>query len=337
MGSDRGPEVIVRGALTALSKLQRPVILVGDENIISSALAQAGIIAGNSVQVVHAPDVITMDDTPSTVIRKRLQASVRVAFELVEKGEASGVVSAGNTGGMMAAGLYAVGALPGILRPAIATLIPKIEDLPPTVLIDSGANVDCHAHQLVQFALMGRIYAKSVLKIDRPRVALVSNGSEASKGTDILRSTSQLLRDLPEVNFIGYVEGRDLPHDRADVVVCDGFVGNVLLKAMEGSVELVVGSMRHHVTKSFWGRVGLWIARNRLKALFRGRLNPSAYGGAPLLGLRTVAIVCHGSADEEAIRNALAVAERFVDANLVQQLDEALGDYEGNLSTNAGG
>lgn len=197
------------------------------------------------------------------------------------------MVSPGNTGAMMAAGLYVSGTLPGIARPAIASLIPKSGNGQPTVLLDSGANVDCNANQLVQFALMGNCYALSVLNCTSPRIGILSNGSEKSKGNDITRSASLMLSEIKELNFIGYIEGRDLPRDVADVVVCDGFVGNVLLKAMEGSIELVFDSIKHYVEKSFRGKVGMWLAKPIFKALFKQKLDPSAYGGAPLLDSMT--------------------------------------------------
>jgi glycerol-3-phosphate acyltransferase PlsX len=249
---------------------------------------------------------------------------MRVAFELVKSKEASSVISPGNTGAMMAAGLSVFGTLPGIARPAIASLIPKVGDLTPTVLIDSGANTDCHAYQLVQFALMGNYYARSVLGCEQPRVALLSNGTEISKGTDIIRSAALTLSELGSLNFIGYVEGRDIPRDVADVVVCDGFIGNVLLKAMEGTAELVIDSIKHYVVRTLRGKIGMWLAKPALKSLFHDKLDPSAYGGAPLLGLNDIAIVCHGSSNSRAIMNGIRAANKFVSESLVLKMSGAL-------------
>lgn len=324
MGGDHGPSEIVAGVVQALAEASLPIVLVGDEEVLRRELQRQQVAEGPNLKIVHAPDVIGMEESPSAVVRRKPRASVRVAFELVARGEASGVISAGNTGAMMAAGLFAVGPLTGILRPAIGTLIPKVRDLPPTVLIDSGANIDCSAHQMVQFAYMGSYYARAALSLTNPRVALLSNGSEESKGTDILRSAAVLLRECGDINFVGYVEGRDLPRDVADVVVCDGFVGNVVLKAMEGTVELVIDSMRRYVARTFLGKLGLFLARGQMRRLFRDKLNPSAYGGAPLLGLNCIAIVCHGASDARAIKNAIRVARQFSDAKLIEKLEESL-------------
>ena len=280
------------------------------------------------IKVKHASEVIEMHDSASAAIRSKPDASVRVAFELIKAGDACGVVSPGNTGAMMAAGLVVSGALPGVGRPAIASLIPKIGDAPPTVLLDSGANVDCHAHQLVQFALMGNYYSRSAFSLDSPRVALLSNGSEISKGNDIIRSTALILSDLPGINYIGFIEGRDISKDVADVVVCDGFVGNIVLKTMEGAVELVFDSLKQHVDQKGRGKFGMWMAKPVFKTLFNEKLDPSAYGGAPLLGLNDIAIVCHGSSTSRAIFNAIRVAQKFADDEVISQMVSELSTLD---------
>ena len=232
---------------------------------------------------------------------------------------------------MMAAGIAVCGILPGVFRPAISSLIPRPGALKPMVLLDSGANVDCQAQQLVQFALMGKYYAMAALGTENPRVALLSNGSEPSKGTDVIRSAAKMLSEIRGLNFVGYVEGRDIPRDTADVVVCDGFVGNVVLKAMEGTVELVFDSLRAHVQGSVRGKLGMWLARPVFKSLFRDKLDPSAYGGAPLLGLSEVAIVCHGSANSRAIQNAVRAAQRFASEGLVPKIADALTGLDNGI------
>ena len=324
MGADFGPTVVVEGALSAARDLGIASVIVGKEDEIKPLLRKFGCEGNPKISIHHAPEVITMDDSPSSAIRGKPRASIRVAFELVRDGKASAVVSPGNTGAMMAAGMYVSGTLPGIARPAIASLIPKSGDFQPTVLLDSGANVDCHADQLVQFALMGNCYALSVLSCKAPRVGLLSNGSEPSKGNDITRSAAVILSKLEELNFIGYVEGRDLPRDVADVVVCDGFVGNVLLKGMEGSIELVVDSIKRFVEKSPRGKIGMWLAKPIFKSLFKEKLDPSAYGGAPLLGLNDIGIVCHGSSTARAIMNGIRVAKKFSDEGLVRKMEQSL-------------
>ncbi len=328
MGADLGPGVVVEGVVVAARDLGIRSVIVGREDEIRQCLRKFDFEGDARISVRHAPDVITMDDSPSAAIRGKPNSSIRVAFELVKNSEASSVVSPGNTGAMMAAGLYVSGTLPGIARPAIASLIPKTGDKQPTVLLDSGANVDCNASQLVQFALMGNCYAHSVLSCKSPRVGLLSNGSEKTKGNDITRSAAVMLSELLDINFIGYVEGRDLPRDVADVVVCDGFVGNVALKAMEGSVELVFDSIKHYVEDSLRGKLGMWLAKPIFKSLFRDKLDPSAYGGAPLLGLNDIGIVCHGSSNARAITNGIRVAKKFVDEELVLKMGRALNGID---------
>ncbi len=332
MGGDLGCEVAVEGAIQAFNEFGIHSIIVGDEAQIKPILQNKFNYKGSEIVVHHADEVITMHDSPAQAVRKKPRSSIRLAYELVKEKKASAVVSPGNTGAVMATGLYVLGALPGILRPAIATLLPKVGDALPTVFLDAGANVECDAAHLVQFALMGNYYAQVALKKERPRIALLSNGSESSKGTDTIRSAAVVLGQLKELNFIGYVEGRDLPRDIADVVVCDGFVGNVVLKAMEGSVELVVDSMRNYVGDSVRGKVGLWLAKPLLKSLFRDKLDPSSYGGAPLLGLSDLAIICHGSSNGRAIKNAMRVAQDFVREKLLERIEQSLVSLEEGVS-----
>ncbi|NLF24322.1 MAG: phosphate acyltransferase PlsX, partial [Deltaproteobacteria bacterium] len=257
MGGDYGAGVVVEGAVDASRKLGIPSILVGDEKEIRSHLIRLGAQSDKGVQVRHASQAISMDESPAKAIRLKPQASIGIAFELVRDGHACGVVSPGNTGAMMAAGLFISGTISGIARPAIASLVPRAGNLPPTILLDSGANIDCHAYQLVQFALMGSFYARSAIPCESPRVALLSNGTELAKGNDIIRSAAMILSEIDDLNFIGYVEGRDVVRNAADVVVCDGFIGNIVLKTIEGSAELVVDSIRGHVEKSWLGRFGM--------------------------------------------------------------------------------
>jgi phosphate acyltransferase len=335
MGGDHGPGVVIRGALEASERFNAPVILVGDESAIRSELGRIDSRRCNAADfaVEHAPETVGMEDSPSVVVRGKPNSSIRRAFDLVVEGRASSVVSPGNTGAMMAAGLISVGTFPGIVRPAIASFIPKVVDAPPTILLDSGANVDCHAFQLVQFAMMGNFYARAALGIERPRIALLSNGSEISKGTDIIRSAAFSLREIEEIQFVGYVEGRDLSSDIADVVVCDGFVGNIVLKSMEGAVSLVLDSIRSHVAASLRGKLGMMLARPLLRELFSEKLDPSAYGGAPLLGLTKIGIVCHGASNEKAILNGVRVAQEFVKTRLVDQLEQSLRTLELKIPT----
>jgi glycerol-3-phosphate acyltransferase PlsX len=274
-----------------------------------------------------------MDEAPGLAIRGKQDSSIRVAFELVSNRQASAVVSPGNTGAIMAAGVFVGGTLPGIARPAIASLIPKGMSGTPTVLLDAGANTGCQAFQLVQFAIMGHHYAMAALGCEKPRVALLSNGTELAKGNDIIRSAAMMLSELEGINFIGYVEGRDIARDVVDVVVCDGFVGNIVLKAMEGSVGLVLDSIKAIAEKSFRAKVGLWIARPVLRSVFKEKLDPSAYGGAPLLGLGHIAIKCHGSSSGRAVMNGIKVAQKFVDEGVLSRLHSALTQLDVKVAT----
>ncbi|RMG39550.1 MAG: phosphate acyltransferase PlsX [Candidatus Dadabacteria bacterium] len=324
MGADHGPEAVIDGAICAFNELGIRTVLVGDQEVIKKRL-RAKQQSESDYIIRHTDQFVGMDESPSLVIRGKNKASVRVAFELLKEGRASAVVSAGNTGAMMAAGVFVSGTLPGIVRPAIATLIPRVGRDQPTVFLDSGANVDTHAFQLVQFALMGSFYAHMAFGVDAPRVALLSNGTEASKGTDMLRAAAQMLGQMNNLNFVGYVEGRDIPRAVADVIVCDGFVGNIVLKTMEGSIELVLDSIRHYVEGCLRGKLGMWLAKPVLRSVFNHKLNPAAYGGAPLLGLKDAAIVCHGSSNSRAIRNGIRVADKMVRESLLPKMSESLG------------
>lgn len=333
MGGDHGPKVVVEGAVMAARRDGIPSIIVGNQEEIEPLLKGYALNDRSLISVHHASQFIQMDESPGLAIRGKPDSSIRVAFELVGEGKASAVVSPGNTGAIMAAGVFVGGTLPGIARPAIASLIPKGVGATPTVLLDSGANTGCQAFQLVQFALMGNQYAKSALGIESPRIALLSNGTEVSKGNDIIRSAAMMLSEIEGLNFKGYIEGRDIAKDVVDVVVCDGFVGNIVLKAMEGSVGLVIDSVKASMENSWRAKIGLWLAKPVLRSVFKDKLDPSAYGGAPLLGLGQIAIKCHGSSKSRAIMNGIRVARKFVEEDVLQQLHTSLGHLDSKLGT----
>ncbi len=333
MGGDNGPRVVVEGAVEAARRFGIASILVGNETEIKEYLNSYPDASSLPISVQHASQVVEMDDTPGLAIRGKTDSSVRVAFEIVASGKASAVVSSGNTGAIMAAGVFVGGTLPGIARPAIASLIPKGTAGTPTVLLDSGANTGCQAFQLVQFAIMGHHYAVSALGVKKPRVALLSNGTEISKGNDIIRAAALMLSELEGVNFIGYVEGRDIAKDVVDVVVCDGFVGNIVLKAMEGSVGLVLDSMKAVVETSLRAKIGMWLAKPALKGIFKEKLDPAAYGGAPLLGLGHIAIKCHGSSKGRAVMNGIRVAQKFVEEGVLDELQGALSQLDAKIGS----
>jgi phosphate acyltransferase len=337
MGGDHGSKVQVEGAVIACKEFGASSILVGKEEELRGYLSALGADA-LPIEVVHAPDVIDMEDSPAKAVRRKPNASLCVAYRLVMEGRASAVLSSGNSGAMMAAGRILCGLLPGIERPAIATLIPTYADGLPNVVIDSGANVDCHASHLVQFAVMGAIYHSSLFEVTSPRIALLANGAESSKGTDMIRAASQVLSRMDGLNYIGYVEGRDVTTSKADVIVCDGFVGNVLLKAMEGCVTLIYKQIRYEAERRPVARLGLMLSKGLLKQVFRKKFDYSEYGGAPLLGLKKLALVLHGSSDARAVKSALRLAKSFAEGGMTEKitsamhgLEEQMMDMDGSL------
>jgi glycerol-3-phosphate acyltransferase PlsX len=322
----------VEGAVQALRALNLHSILVGPVAQIRDVLKGLGVDEG-AFEIIDAPETITMEDSPTRAVVRKPNASMCVAYRLVEDGFASSVISTGNSGAMMAAGIMLSGLMPGIKRPAIATLIPSTGDQHPNVILDSGANVDCHAHNLIQFAVMGAIYCSNLFGVEKPRVALLSNGSEPSKGTDIIRAAAATLAQrastMPEsFSYVGYVEGRDVGSSKADVVVCDGFVGNVLLKAMEGCVKLIFDQLMLDSKKSLSRKLGLGLLKGAYHEVFAERFDYSAYGGAPLLGLRRIALVLHGASNSRAVKNAVRVAHNFSKARMNDKIALELSRLE---------
>lgn len=336
MGGDHGFEVQVEGAVAAFQETGVRSILVGPEDSLRQKLSALGA-ANLPIEVVHAPDVVTMDDTPVKAVRRKPNSSLCVAYHLVNKGRAGSIISSGNSGAMMAAGRLICGLLPGIERPAIATLIPQVGDGRPNVLIDAGANVDCHAQNLVQFAIMGSVYHSCLFNVTRPKVALLSNGTEASKGTDVIRSASMFLAKMESLHYIGFVEGRDVATPMADVIVCDGFVGNVVLKAMEGCVRLIFDQLLFDARKSLRGKFGLLLAKPVLRQVFLEKFDYTAHGGAPLLGLRKLAVVLHGSSGSRAVKNAIRVADSFGQNRMVERIGSALAQLDEHIPDLDGG
>ena len=319
MGGDHAPEATVGGAVLAARELGVAVALVGHADVVRGQLAEFDV-EDLSISVEHAPDVIRMDEPPVSAVRRKPRSSLRASFELLRTGRVDAVVSAGNSGAVMAAGLFSVGGLSGVDRPAIAVPIPVAHGH--VVLLDAGASVEASARDLVQYALMGQVYARVLSGIAAPRVALLSNGQEDSKGTEATRAASAELRQLP-IGFVGYVEGRDICRGSVDVVVCDGFVGNAVLKALEGFGGMTLELLRAAFLRSWQGRIGYWLARRAL-AEVRDRLDDAEHGGAPLLGLDGVAIVAHGNASARAIRSAVRVAHDSVRLEMNRQIAEAL-------------
>ena len=318
MGSDKAPDPEIKGAILACRQLPIRVHLVGPEARLRAALQEA---TGGEVPIVIVPaeEWITMNEKAATAIRKKPNSSMRVGLRMVKENKVAGFLTAGNTGAAMALAKMVLGALPGVDRPSLATMLPTSTGSP-CVLLDVGANVDCKPHNLEQFAVMGEMYARSVLKIPRPRVGLLSIGEEEGKGNDLTREASPLLKQL-SINFIGNVEGRDIYNGNADVVVCDGFVGNVALKTSEGLARLVRDLLRQSLNSTVTAQVGALLSRTAFND-FKKRLDYSEYGGAPLLGLRGVCIVNHGSSNDRAIYNGIRVTAEFAQAGINQRLEQ---------------
>jgi len=328
MGSDKAPDPEIRGAILACRQLDVRVHLAGPEEVLRPKLREA-LKTYNwngpklPIFILQASEWITMDDKAAQAVRSKRDSSMRVGLKMVREGRAGGFVTAGNTGAAMATAKMVLGSLAGVDRPALAAVMPTSTG-DPCVLLDVGANVDCDPENLVQFAVMGHMYAKNVLLIDNPRVGLLSIGEEDSKGNALTRDTLPLLRALePTLNFIGNVEGRDLYNGHADVVVCDGFVGNVALKTSEGLARLVNSSLRESLKSTVTSQVGALLSQKAFKA-FKKRLDYTEYGGAPLLGVRGVCIVGHGSSNDRAIMNGIRVAAEFAAAEVNSGIEAAL-------------
>lgn len=319
MGGDNSPAAEVAGAVAACREWDCRVVLVGDTTKIQVELDKHQT-HGLSIEIHHASQVVGMHDSPSDALRKKKDSSIRVAFDLVQDGVASAVVSAGNSGAIMACGMYVYGRVKGIERPAIGTFLPNLNDQ--TMVLDMGANVDCKASHLYQFAIMGSLYVEHFLDKSRPRVGLLSNGEEEKKGNDLTRETHQLLKNS-QLNYLGYVEGGDVYNGSVDVVVCDGFVGNVLLKVSEG-LAIAIGTMlKQEIEGRFWAKLGYFFSRPAFAA-FKKRTNPAEYGGAPLLGIAGVGIVCHGSSDPRAISIAIRQASEYSKIRFEEKLSTLL-------------
>src|SRR5262247_4396025 len=317
MGGDHAPAVEIEGAVQAASQYGIPIVLVGQEERIHDQLRKHDT-AGLHIEVVRASEVITMDESAATAARKKKDSSIRVAARLMRDGAVAGVVSAGNTGAVMATVKMVLGTLPVVDRPALSTVLPT-QKAKPAILLDVGANVDCKPHHLEQFAVMGDIYSRAIFGIRRPRVGLLSIGEEDSKGNELTKEAFKALRLAP-INFIGNVEGRDIFKGDVDVIVCDGFTGNVALKLSEGLFETFTAMLGQELHRTLTAKVGYILAERAFRA-FRRRLDYSEYGGAPLLGIKGITIVSHGRSNANAIKNAIRVAHDFSKNNVNQVIE----------------
>jgi len=318
MGGDFAPGEIVKGAVQAVAEYGVAVILVGDEKQVFAEMGKHG--AGDLVRVVHAPEVVEMRDHPAVAVRRKKNSSIVRATQLVKEGEADAVVSAGSTGASMASALLSLGRIKGIDRPAIAIVLPSESGF--TVLLDIGANVDCKPHNLLQFGIMGYLYSRKILGVANPRVGLLSNGEEETKGNEVTLAAFPLLHNAG-INFIGNVEGRDIYRGTADVLVCDGFIGNIVLKAGEGLAESLFKIMKEEIAKSTLAKMNSEMVEVTLKGVQK-RIEYTEYGGAPLLGVNGVSVICHGMSTAKAIKNAIRVAKESVENHLVDAIRESI-------------
>ena len=326
MGGDFAPEKIVKGAAWAARRFGCEIVLVGDEEKIKSILTKENRQSDERIQIVNATQIIEMNEHPAEAVRSKKDASVVVATRLVKEGKCDAVLSAGSTGAAVTAAQLILRRIKGIARPTIATPIPTREGV--TLLLDSGANVDSKPEHLVQSAVMGSIYSELVFGVSKPRVGLLNIGEEDTKGNEQAKLTYPLLKDNPSINFTGNAEGRDIPKGDFDVVVCDGFVGNVVLKFAEGMAKVVFRMVKDGIKNGgLLARLGALLVMPALRKLGK-RLDVSEYGGAPLLGVGGCVIISHGSSNEKAICNAIGVANEFVKNNVLQRISDTLAKEE---------
>ncbi len=321
MGGDLGPSVVVPGAIEAARQTGAKVLLVGNEATLDGELNRLSP-SGVDLEIVHAPEVAGMDEKPSDILRRKKNASIQVACRLVRDGAAQGVVSAGHSGASVACGMFIMGRIPGVERPALASLLPTEKE--PVVLLDVGATVDCKPYNIFQFGLMGDAFARDILNKESPRVGLLSIGEEEGKGNSQVKEAYELFKMAQNLNFSGNIEGRDLFTGEMDVAVCDGFVGNVALKLSEGlGLSLSRVLKRELLNSGFLPKLGSLLAKSAFRR-FAKVVDYAEYGGAPLLGLQNISIVCHGRSNAKAICNATRMATLFVEKETNKRLMETI-------------
>lgn len=327
---DFGAPPNIDGAIAAANRLGVKIALVGPAAVISAELGRRGVSADDPrFELVDAPDVIAMDEEPASACRAKPRASIMVCAELVASGRAQGLVSVGHSGATMVAALWHLKRVPGVLRPAIATVIPTPARM--TVLLDAGANADCKAWHLLQFGVMGTVYCKSVLGIEKPTVGLLSIGEEEGKGNELVKETFPLLKSSG-LEFFGTVEGRDIPAGKTDVVVCDGFVGNVCVKLMEGTCSTIFGMLKGALVENPVRKFAALLLQKPFGQM-KKRLSYDEYGGAPLLGVNGVAIIAHGGSNAKAVSNALRVASELAAGGVSERIREAVEQVKSSLET----
>lgn len=322
-GGDNAPLEIIKGCYMAADELKDiSILLVGRKNELTQLMADHGLPT-NRFEIVDAPDILTMEDDPTSVLKEKQYSSMAVAFKLLKEDKADAFVSAGNSGAVLVGATLLVKRIRGIKRAALAAVMPSIEG--PYMMLDCGANVECKPEYLNQFATMGSIYMKSCLNIENPRVGLLNNGTEECKGPELQQEAHKLLKENKNINFIGNVEGRDMPLGGADVVVADGFSGNIALKVSEGWGKMFATTLKEMLTKNLKTKLGALLIMDQVND-FRKKMDYKEYGGAPLLGISKPVIKAHGSSDAKAFKNAIRQASIFAQSGMIQTIEEALSN-----------
>ncbi len=321
MGGDYAPQEIIMGSILANKKYGIPLILVGRSELIYPYISKENNLKG--VQILDAPEVVGMAESPVEALKNKKKSSLKIACELVKEKEAHSLISAGNSGAVLAFAVVTIGLIKGIDRPGLAIPLPSYHNY--TVVIDVGANVECKPKNLYQFAIMGHYYAQLLLNIKNPKIGLLSNGEEEGKGNSLVKETHNLLKKS-DLNYIGNVEGRDIFYGKCDVAVCDGFVGNVLLKTAEGVGEMIALSLKKEITSSLKASFGFLLSKGAFKRFFK-KVDYSEYGGAPLLGLKGGCFICHGRSKAKSICNAIKVAHYFYENKIVEKIQEHMKEF----------
>jgi len=320
MGGDQGPVVNIEGAVAAARELGLSILLVGNEEELSRSLRRHST-NGLGITICHAPETVGMNESPSAALRKKKHSSIRVGLELVKRGEADAFISAGNTGAVMATAMVTLGSLPGVERPAIALIVPTLRGQ--SILLDAGANADCKPRHLLQFAIMGDMSARQVMGKKSPTVGLLSIGEEESKGNELTREAFKELEEERSLNFTGNVEGREVFSGAADVIVCDGFTGNIALKISESAAEFFTVLLKEELEKGLVGKLGALLTRGAFRR-FKKRVDYTEYGGAPLLGVGGMCIISHGRSTAKAIKNAIRVAAECVENGVIEHIRKGI-------------
>lgn len=320
MGGDHAPFSTVKGIVDAINEYGADIIVTGDKAVLEKEFQKYSYDKGK-LEIVHTTQVVTNDDKPVKAVKGKKDSSMMVALELVKEKKADAAVSAGNTGALLAGGLLVIGRISGVDRPALCTALPSKKGF--TLLLDAGANADCKPLNLSQFGIMGSIYAKQVLGVKSPTVAIVNVGSEEGKGNELTKAAYELLKEESRINFVGNVEAREIPDGKADVVVCDGFTGNVILKLIEGVADFLMGKLKNVFMSGLLSKLAALLVKDGLKQM-KSELDYSEYGGAPFVGVDGALIKAHGSSDAKAVKNAIRYAMKYVDGNVVEEIKNSL-------------